>query len=65
MRKKNCEAIERPLLVDTEGLKAITQMGKNTAIRIGTEAGARVQIGRSVRWNVRKIETYINSITAE
>lgn len=63
MRKTNYEAIDRPLLVDTEGLKALTQTGKNTAIKIGMEARAKVQLGRSVRWNVRKIETYLNSIT--
>lgn len=65
MRKTQFEVIDRPLLVDTEGLKALTQMGKNTAIKIGIEARAKVQFGRSVRWNVKKIETYLNSISTE
>ena len=65
MNKTKFETVEKPILVDTTGLKAITQTGYKNAVRIGTEANARVQLGRSVRWNVEKVKKYINMISTE
>ena len=49
--------------MDTSGLQALTQSGRPLAIKIGELAGAKVQIGRSVRWNREKVESYLNKIS--
>ncbi|MDD6290601.1 MAG: hypothetical protein PUA77_02240 [Lachnospiraceae bacterium] len=54
---------KKPLLVDTLGLQEILSSGRPAAVRIGTEAGARVQSGRRVFWNVKKIQQYLDAIS--
>lgn len=54
---------ENQILVDTIGLQEMLSSGRATAVQIGTDAGARVQIGRRVFWNVRKVQEYIDSIS--
>ena len=49
--------------VTTAELKEIISCGRDNAIRIATEAGARVQIGRRVLWNVEKIQRYLDAIS--
>lgn len=49
-------------LVDTKHLMEILDCGKNTAIKIGTLANAKVCIGRKLFWNVKLIQQYIDSI---
>lgn len=51
------------ILVDTLGLQEILSSGRPAAVRIGTEAGARVQAGRRVFWNVKKIQQYLDMIS--
>lgn len=51
------------LTVDTEGLMEMLGAGRQTATATGTAAGARVQIGRRVLWNVRKIQAYLDTIS--
>lgn len=51
------------ILVDTPGLQEILSSGRPAAVRIGTEAGARVQSGRRVFWNVKKIQQYLDTIS--
>lgn len=50
-------------LVDSKGLQAMLSCGMSTAVRIGTEAKAKVKIGRRVLWNVDKVQEYINKIS--
>ena len=50
-------------LMDTEELRAYTNLGRNNAIKLGEEIGAKVQIGRRVLWDRRKIDEYFNSLT--
>lgn len=64
MRKATFEVIENPILVNTNGLQALTQSGRPLAIKIGELAGAKVQIGKSVRWNRQKVEKYLNDIAS-
>ena len=54
---------EKQMLVDTNGLQEMLCAGRPAAVKIGTDAGARVQIGRRVFWNVKKIQEYIDSIS--
>ena len=49
--------------VDTVGLQAMLSSGRKTAVEIGIAAGARIQVGRRVLWNVNKVQKYIDSIS--
>lgn len=50
-------------LMDTEELRAYTNLGRNNAMKLGEEIGARVQIGRRVLWDRVKVDQYFNSLT--
>ncbi|MCH1971639.1 hypothetical protein MCI89_04660 [Muricomes sp. OA1] len=50
-------------MMDTEELRAYTNLGRNSAMKLGEEIGAKVQIGRRVLWDRRKIDEYFNSLT--
>ena len=64
MRKTKKQACEAPkLLVDTEELKQMLCAGRAAAVRIGTDAEAKVQSGRRVLWNVKKVQKYIDMIS--
>lgn len=54
---------EQRLTVDTNNLKEMLGCGRNTAIKIGIAAGAKVKFGRRTVWNVSKVQRYIDSIT--
>lgn len=62
MNKTNFSKVDNSLLVDTETLKSLVSAGRKTAIEIGNAAGARVQIGRNVRWNREKVRKYLDLI---
>lgn len=49
-------------LIDTQELQALLSVGRNTAVRIGTDACARVSVGRRVLWNTSKVQQYIDQI---
>jgi len=53
---------DMPITVDIEHLAAMLSCGKDTARKIGEDAGARITIGRRVLYSVRKIENYIEKI---
>lgn len=50
-------------LMDTEELRVYTSLGRNSAMKLGEEIGAKVKIGRRVLWDRRKIDEYFNSLT--
>lgn len=54
---------DQKMLVDTTGLQEMLCAGRPSAVRIGTDAGARVQSGRRVFWNVKKIQQYLDAIS--
>ena len=56
-------AIGESRLMDTEELRAYTNLGRNNAMKLGEEIGAKVQIGRRVLWDRVKIDQYFNSLT--
>ena len=60
---KSKEKGHTKMLVDTLGLQEMLCAGRPSAVRIGTEAGARVEVGRRVFWNVEKVRRYINTIS--
>lgn len=53
------------ITVTTERLQNILDCGRPTAIEIGSLAGARIEIGRRVLWNVSKVQKYLDSIATE
>jgi len=36
-----------------------------TAVKIGEAAGAKIQIGKRVLWNIGKVKKYLDAIDAE
>ena len=49
--------------MDTEELRAYTNLGRNNAMKLGEEIGAKVKIGRRVLWDRVKVDQYFNSLT--
>lgn len=60
MRKTLAKSDSKNITVDTLGLADLLTCGRSTAVKIGTEAGARIQIGRRVFWSVDKVRAYLN-----
>lgn len=50
-------------LMDTEELRAYTNLGRNNAMKLGEEIGAKVKVGKRVLWDRVKIDQYINELT--
>lgn len=50
-------------LFDTAELSDYLGLGRNKSVCFGDEAGARVQVGRRVLWDKRKVDLYIDSMT--
>lgn len=50
-------------LMDTEELRVYTNLGRNSAMKLGEEIGAKVRIGRRVLWDRVKVDQYFNSLT--
>ena len=53
----------KKIAVNTEELMEIVGVGKNTAYKIGEDAGAVIRIGRRKLYNLSKIQAYLDSIT--
>lgn len=53
------------LAMDSFGLAQALGCGKPMAIRIGSQAKARVQVGKRVLWNLDKVQSYLDSIATE
>ena len=53
------------LAVDTNGLQNLLDCGRATAVEIGGQAGARIEVGKRLLWNVSKVQSYIDSLAEE
>lgn len=53
------------MAVDSHELQTLLGCGQTAAIKIGTDAKARVQIGRRVLWNVNAVQRYLDAICTE
>lgn len=62
MRTDNITSIDN-LAVNTPMLMKMLNCGKPTAVKIGTEAGAKIVIGRKILWNPRIIRRYLDDIS--
>lgn len=55
--------IEQKIMIPTDELQALCGCGRQTAVKIGTSAGAKIVIGKRVLWNVRKIQAYLDYVS--
>lgn len=53
------------LTANTETLAESLDCGRSTAVKIGEAAGAKIQMGKRILWNVRKVQRYLDSIATE
>lgn len=54
----------KPLMVDIKKLQEMTNLSKNNAMRLGNDAGAKVELGiRRTLYNVRAVEEYLDAHT--
>lgn len=53
------------LAVNADTLAALLDCGRVTAVKIGTDAGAKIQIGRRTLYNVSIIERYLDNLSGE
>lgn len=60
-RKKEVVLLEK-MLISTPELQKMIGCGRANAVKFGDEAGARVRVGKLLRWNVAKIQKYMNEI---
>jgi len=52
-------------LMDTAELQAYTRLGRNNAMKMGEEAGAKVKYGKRVLWDKQRIDLYLNELRGE
>lgn len=55
--------IKDKIAVDTKTLQVMVGAGRKSAVEIGTAAGARIQIGRRILWNTRKVQRYLDALS--
>ena len=60
---RKLESTAEKRTVDTAGLQAMLSSERKTAVEIGIAAGARIQVGRRVLWNVNKVQEYLDCIS--
>ncbi len=53
------------LTANAETLAGMLDCGRATAVKIGTDAGAKIQIGRRTLYNVSIIEKYLSAVSGE
>lgn len=62
-RKTNDIRLCDKLCVDTIELQTLCGCGRAGAIKLATEAGARIQLGKRVLWSVPKLQTHLEKIS--
>ena len=63
MRRMKIDTNVMKMSVDTKELQSMLTCGRDTAVKIGMKAHARIQIGKRVLWNVQKVQEYLNNIS--
>lgn len=62
MNKTNATETENKISVDIKGLQSLCGVGRNTAAKIGEDAGAVIRIGRRKLYSVSKVQAYMDSL---
>ncbi len=65
MRKTKTDEMSNKVTVNAETLAKILDCGRPTAMRIGAEAGARVQVGKRVLYKVDRINRYLDQLAGD
>lgn len=63
MKKTGVRKSDDAIMVNTETLMKLLSCGRYSAVRVGIDANARVQIGRRVLWNVARVRQYVDAIS--
>lgn len=65
MRKTTCYNVDasNKILLNTIELQSLLSCGRQSAVKIGTDAMARVDVGKRVFWDRKKVELYISEIS--
>lgn len=50
------------LCVDTVELQTLLGCGRQAAVKLATEAGCRIQLGKRVLWSVPKLQQHLDEI---
>ena len=50
------------MLVNTADLQRLLGVGRPAAVKIATEAGAKIPMGRKIMWSVAAVQKHIDSI---
>lgn len=62
-RIKRENGAENSRLLDTDELRNYTNLGRNNAMKLGEEIGAKIVIGKRVLWDKVKLDQYFNELT--
>ncbi len=67
MRKKSYDTVinNNTITTDTAGLMQMLNCGRVTAVQIGMEAQAKIQINKRVLWHIPKIREYLNGLAGD
>ncbi len=67
MRKKSYDTVinNNTITTDTAGLMQMLNCGRVTAVQIGMEAQAKIQINKRVLWHIPKIREYLNVLAGD
>lgn len=49
-------------LIGIEELRDYTNLGRNAAMKLGAMAGARVNVGKRIMYDRKKVDAYIDTI---
>lgn len=60
---KQSKITDNTVTIDTKTLTELLHCGKVTAVKIGMDAEAKVQVGKRVLWNLPKVQRYIDAIS--
>ncbi len=57
--------LSEKMTLDTSELMQVLSCGRETALKIGEAAEARIQVGKRILWNCNKIKIYLDAISTE
>ncbi|WP_394524342.1 DUF6462 family protein [Lacrimispora sp. JR3] len=49
--------------MDTDELRAYTNLGRDNAMKLGEEIGAKIKVGKRVLWDRVKLDQYLDELT--
>lgn len=62
MNKTTERNVPEQITVNADVLAGMLGLGKASAVKIGTEAGAKICIGKRTIYDVAKVKAYLNTL---